>query len=412
MLRMLGTEQEAEGASGATPADPRAETVLRRKALAGRPVSDSPKAGAERAVKLAFARAGQAVPGLDLRVDSLTDNRRALAELLDLIPDQALLAVLEGPAEGLGLVAMTQPVLSGIVEVQTTGRLAPGEHQARKPTRTDAAMTADLIDTALSELEQELSETPEVTWAGGFRYASFLDDARPLGLLLEEIAYRVFVASVSLGNGARTGEMLVVFPAEGRGPGPIVAASAETQQDDGARAEWARELEEAVMGAEATLCGVLYRLRLPLSAVLALKAGDSIPIPAAQLDRIEVEGVDGRHVAVARLGQNRGMRALRLTRPPQSEGAGDRMADAPSAETGFAGGALPEPGGGSLGGAAGPLPGTLPAPDPLDDLLPAELPMAEPLGLDGLSDALPLPEPLAMEEDGDLPPMARAMGGL
>ena len=53
----------------------------------------------------------------------------------------------------------------------------------RKPTRTDAAMVAGLIDAALAGLEQALLQEADLVWAGGFRYASFLDDARPIGLL-------------------------------------------------------------------------------------------------------------------------------------------------------------------------------------------------------------------------------------
>ncbi len=38
-----------------------------------------------------------------------------------------------------------------------------------------------------------------------------------------------------------------------------------------------------------------------------------IPLTGAALDRIAVTGLDGQGVALARLGQHRGMRALRLS---------------------------------------------------------------------------------------------------
>ena len=193
------SESEQEGATG------QARSALRRKAVAGRPAGEGAGLRPERAVRMALARAGQGVPGLDLRITELTDGRHVLAELLDMIPDHALLAMLEGPAEGLGLVAVAPPVLSGIVEVQTTGRLAKDERPPRKPTRTDAAMTVGLVDQALTELNEELADTSDIVWAGGFHFASFLDDPRPLGLLLEDIAYRVFTVTVTLGDGGRNG---------------------------------------------------------------------------------------------------------------------------------------------------------------------------------------------------------------
>ena len=45
---------------------------------------------------------------------------------------------------------------------------------------------------------------------------------------------------------------------------------------------------------------------------MALQAGDLVPLSRAQLDRVTLEGVDGRPLGLGRLGQNRGMRALRL----------------------------------------------------------------------------------------------------
>lgn len=370
--------------------------VLRRKAGAGRPAQGDLPAGPERALRRALARAGQEVPGLDLSVGDVADHRRALAELLDLLPDHALLAVIEGPEEGLGLVVLSAPVLAGIVEMLTTGHLAKDDRPARKPTRTDAAMTAGQIDRMLQELEEELSETPDLVWAGGFRFASFLDDPRPLGLLLEDVSYRVFTAGVSLGRGARHGEIVLVFPAEGRGPMPRRAgAEAPAPEEDRGHA-WAQALEQAVMSTQADLAAVLHRMRVPLSAVLGFKPGDQIPVPSAQLDRIALEALDGRRVASGRLGQNRGMRAVRLTQ--SQAGRDEDSGQAPSALTAPRAGrpadAAPQP------GAMPPDPGT---PDPgLHDVaaldlaamdLPAldfDLPQIDPL--DPLADlAGPLP---------------------
>jgi flagellar motor switch protein FliM len=421
-------ESEQEGATG------QARSALRRKAVAGRPAGEGAGLRPERAVRMALARAGQGVPGLDLRITELTDGRHVLAELLDMIPDHALLAMLEGPAEGLGLVAVAPPVLSGIVEVQTTGRLAKDERPPRKPTRTDAAMTVGLVDQALTELNEELADTSDIVWAGGFHFASFLDDPRPLGLLLEDIAYRVFTVTVTLGDGGRNGAILLALPAEGRGAVPAQAASASAEPDERAHKEWTRALEDAVMAAEAEVSAVLHRLRVPLSAVMQLAEGDMIPVPAEQLERIELEAIDGRRLGAGRLGQNRGMRAVRLTLTPQSRGSGTAM-DMPGASMDAAPLVAPEAGGGlpSLGlGEADPLPEPgllLPLPGDDGGALPMAMPMGDGLGddmgglqIDGLGEGLdlPLPEPMGIAlpdpldplDDPlvDLPPMAKAAG--
>jgi hypothetical protein len=47
--------------------------------------------------------------------------------------------------------------------------------------------------------------------------------------------------------------------------------------------------------------------------VVGLAVGDQLVLNAAALDKISLEGLDGRKMAEGRLGQNRGLRAVRLT---------------------------------------------------------------------------------------------------
>ncbi len=154
--------------------------VLRRKlARAGAAGSDGGP-GADHGWRLAFARGARDGAGLMVDVVSMSVARRSLAELLELPPERALLALLDGPQGGLGLMALSAEVMSALIEMQTTGRVSAAPVLSRKPTRTDAAMVAGVVDRALEELESILAEEADLIWAGGFRYASFLEDPRPL----------------------------------------------------------------------------------------------------------------------------------------------------------------------------------------------------------------------------------------
>jgi flagellar motor switch protein FliM len=270
---------------------------------------------------MAFARASNASMALLADVGRMTSERRTPAELLELCPEHGLIAVLEGPAEGLGILVLSPPVLAGMIEVQMMGRVSSHPVMSRKPTRTDAAMVAGFIDRALEDLELALAEDADLVWAGGFRYASFLDDPRPLGLLLDDTPLRVLSAEVSLSNGAKSGPVLLALPADGRGPRPVRLA----QQDPAAASEaaFAQALADQVMAAQSQLHAVLHRVTIPLSAVMGLKPGDLMPLPMAAIDRILVEGLDGRQLATGRLGQNRGMRAVRLV--PASAGGAEAI---------------------------------------------------------------------------------------
>lgn len=286
------------------------QSILRKKAAHAAANAAQGGPGADRTWRVALARAARDAMALGLEVTRLTQSRVSLTELLELPPDRALIAVLEGPAQGLGLLAISAPLLAAMTEIQTIGRVSLLAPPPRKSTRTDAAMVAGFIDTALAGLEVALADEADLVWAGGFRYASFLDDPRPLGLLLEDIAYRVLSAEVSVEGGARLGQILMALPAEGRGLRPQMIAGA--LPDAIAGRAFAADLADQVEGARCVLQAVFHRLPQPLSAVMALQVGDILPMGVASVDRIGLEGLDGIRIAEGRLGQNRGMRAVRL----------------------------------------------------------------------------------------------------
>lgn len=285
--------------------------VIRRKLVAGRvdPVEGSP--GADRAWRLALARAARDLLKLPLDIVSLTLERRSLAELLELPPERALIGVLDGPAQAMGLWVADPAVLAALIEVQTLGRVSHLAPAPRKPTRTDAAMVAEFVDATLKALETGLAEEGDLQWAGGFRYASFLDDPRPLGLLLEDEAYRVLRADVSLAGGVKTGAIVLALPAEGRGEAPAAPPATATDPEPGPT--FGDLLADRLNGADSQMEAVLARLTLPIATMMALRPGEVLPLPMAAIDRITLEGIDGRRLAMGKLGQNRGMRAVRLT---------------------------------------------------------------------------------------------------
>ncbi|MEO6298024.1 MAG: FliM/FliN family flagellar motor switch protein [Paracoccaceae bacterium] len=293
--------------------------IIRRKVVAAKAELAEGGPGADRGWRLALARAARDCLKLDLDVVALGLDRRSLGELMELPQPRSLIGVLEGPGEGLGVIVLSPQVMTGFIEAQTTGRLKATEVPPRRPTRTDAAMVVAVIDAALSGLETALAEEADLFWAGGFRYASFLDDPRPLGLLLDDEAYKVLRAEVSLAEGMRGGEILLALPAEGRGLRP--AGKLQTGVPDDPGPVFAQALAERVQGAQCRLDAVLARLTMSLADVIALTDGAVLPLPQSALDRISLEGSDGRRLAEGRLGQNRGMRAIRLN----AEMSGDTL---------------------------------------------------------------------------------------
>ncbi|MFN3844666.1 MAG: FliM/FliN family flagellar motor switch protein [Paracoccaceae bacterium] len=284
--------------------------MLRKKLLAGQQIAAEGGPGADRAWRLSFARAVRDMMQVQVDFVGLSLNRVSLTELLDLPPDRALILMLEGPEEGLGLLVLSPELLSAMIEVLTIGKCGMQVPDPRKPTRTDAAMLSPLADLALANLEEALAEDGDLIWTSGFRYASFIEEARSLALLLEDMAYRTLTAKVAVAQGARVGDMILVLPADGRGRKPRLNARAVP--DSVARPAFSAALAARVDTAPCQLEAVLARVSMPLADVMALSVDAILPLPEATLDQISIEGLDGRRVTDGKLGQHRGMRAVRL----------------------------------------------------------------------------------------------------
>ncbi|MCX7289041.1 MAG: FliM/FliN family flagellar motor switch protein [Rhodobacterales bacterium] len=286
--------------------------VLRRKIDRARQPQIDGAPGADRGWRLALARATRDAMGLDIDFRRLDVTRASLAEILDLAPDRALVALLDGPRGGLGVLMLDPKVTAALIEMQTLGRLSAQPAPLRKPTRIDAAMVAGVVDRALLGLDEALLDEADRYWAAGFRYASYLDEVRPLGLLLEEEVYRVLDAEITLGvagsAASRTGGVILILPAMGRGD-RLVAAPDASQNGPHL---FTAALAAQVVQADCRLDAVIGRLTLPIRQILALQTGDVLALPHAALDAVTVEALDGRRLARARLGQNRGMRALKI----------------------------------------------------------------------------------------------------
>lgn len=260
----------------------------------------------ERIWSLALARAVQEEMSVALRLTGFRLERCSLGELVERLPEVALICALdEGAGEATGVAVLDAVLMAGMVEAMTTGVVTPADRGAgRRPTRTDAALLAPVLDRALVALEAGAGEAGLADLARGFRFAATVDGARGLSLLLEDVPYRLLAAEADIGAGARQGTVLLAIP-EGRAVGGLLAAAA-TDSD------FSAQLAHQVGGAEARLDAVLLRLTLPLGTVMGLQVGQELSLPRADIARIFFEGLDGRRVATGKLGRNGSLRAVRL----------------------------------------------------------------------------------------------------
>lgn len=308
------------------------EPVLRRKVVRprSRPAIDGEQSMLARALPRAAVRALSAGCGLTAQPGALSERGVTLAEGLDRLSEDGFLALLSGADGGApGLLVLDTGLFSALVEAMTLGRLGAAPPAApRRPTATDAALLGALIDRLLAELDRGLAEAGLDAGAegGGWRMARAVGDQRLLGAILDEGGYRLAEVPLALsaagapGSAPRSGRLALLLPdpdsaraaaPPGRAPAAAPAATPDTL---------GQGIEAAVQGAPAVLTAVLGRVALPLEQALLLAVGQRLELSIAALEEVELVGLDARAYAWARLGQTRGMRAVRITLLADSAG--------------------------------------------------------------------------------------------
>jgi len=276
-------------------------SAMRRKAGVGRPPPDVQPMSPTKALRLAAAKAAEDSIGLVMQVTHVAEERSSILRLPEQLPDDALLSLLEGPDNAYGLAVFDRNVVSAVVEQQTTGKVLKLPPEERAPTATDAVMCTEITDHILSLFETNVAEVADPPHVEGFRVAAQLREARSISIAFEDVPYRVYRISVSLGRGVREGEILLVFPYARATPKPV----------PGAPNNFGRDFQAVVMTSEARLDTVLHRIRLPLADVMSLEVGMVLSIPRSAVSKVELRA-DDRLVSRAQLGQINGKRAVRL----------------------------------------------------------------------------------------------------
>jgi flagellar motor switch protein FliM len=297
------------------------EPVLRRKVLRPRGRAEVRPAGSALAGLLprSVVRAISAGAGLTAQTGTVTDRRLPLAEALDVIDVDGFLALLGRSGQpGAGALAiLDQTLFATLVEALTVGRLGPAALAPRRPTATDAALLGAVIDRLLAELDRALREAgaADPDSPGPWHLARGLTESRLLGAILDEGMYQLVDIAVALpegaGGGLRHGQLALLLPVAGPPaqavPSPAVAAVAAPASEGPVPG-----IEAVIGAAPAMLRAVLGRVVLPLDRALGLAVGQRLELPLAALEEVELVGPDGQAHATARLGQSRGMRAVRI----------------------------------------------------------------------------------------------------
>ncbi|MCQ0968870.1 FliM/FliN family flagellar motor C-terminal domain-containing protein (plasmid) [Paracoccus sp. TK19116] len=282
-----------------------------------------------RAAATAIARAGEDLYGLPVQPLTVVPDGITLAEMAEILPDQALFAVVEGPQEALGVVALDPEAVTALIEVQALGRVTGRPVETRRRTRSDAMICAEFVNRALTELQAEIDGLEGFENYAGFRYASHLDDPRPLLLMLEDVNYRALRMRLRVGDdrARREIEIVVALPerraiaalpspvtatANGLAPAAQPAARAGATAPEKAASNASGPLAAQLQDAPIELLGVLCRRKISLGELRTLAPGRMIALPRVSLHDARLETRQGQVIAQGKLGEADGCHALRI----------------------------------------------------------------------------------------------------
>jgi flagellar motor switch protein FliM len=264
-------------------------------------------AGLEPAVGRAVARTSNAFEGLLAETSEISiDWDRRLADALDVLPEQRLLAVLEGGAQTRALCVLENTIVDALIEVQTTGSVDAQTGAARPTTKIDAAIARDFIDFLLSHLGHELTIAgAERDLAVAYRFGTHLSDTRTLPLLLADGGFHIVRMRLSMGQGAKSGAILMAFPVTG-GAGDTVPEPAKRETTQAWRDAMDAAIKRVVVPTEV----VLLQRVLSLAEIDNLRVGDLLSFTSRELAEVRLNAQTGQTLVRGRLGQQQGQRAI------------------------------------------------------------------------------------------------------
>ncbi len=259
-----------------------------------------------RALRRGLAQASAHVAGPAMAVIGATENSFPRDLLSAHLEEQRLMLVLGEPGGLTAAICIDRRATAAMIRYQTMGEVGSQPPDDRPFTDTDAALLAPLAEQVLAEAGALLGEAEDWLCLQKYRFESRQEKLSDLALVLGQEHYRLCELVVDIGHGACQGQITVALTDH--------VEEQEAQPSKAASQPAGLESNFGLMRTELRV--VLTRLHVPLSALSGLKPGDALPLKCCPLDEAELLTIDGRVVARARLGQCRGMRALRLNETP------------------------------------------------------------------------------------------------
>lgn len=267
--------------------------------------ADPPKSGPTDmdVLSRAMRRAADFVVGMPVQLKGGEASEVSLVELAAQLNEQDLTMMLIGRDGARAIMTCDGPMVSALIEMSTIGHVTTANSVARRMTRTDVALITPFLGQVLVEVSGGDADVPVTSLMLGYDEMTRVLDVSTVELIMPQVQYHVYDLSLELGQGSKTGRVMLCLPKR--------ASQNEKVAQDTAK-NWKASVEATVLDLPSQLDAVLHTVSMPLSEVRAFVVGDMIKMAASSLKTVQVRGLDSQTITTARLGQVHGTRALCL----------------------------------------------------------------------------------------------------
>jgi flagellar motor switch protein FliM len=287
------------------------QSTMRRKTQAGRALHQSRTVSVLKALRLSLSKVGNDLFELPLATLGATQDIVGNDACTQVFQDDHLLILLDGPAGTRGAVMLDPVLVGGLIQQQTMGAVQPVKQDgpARVMTATDATLIEPMINMLLERAAPLPESEEERCLLTGFKFGAKAQDVRLLMLALDADEFHILRFTLDLAKGARQGELLFCLPVPP--PPPKVAVHDPDDRENGTSGA-GKTLCENVLTLKADLVVSLTQIQLSIRAAGALRVGQVLDLGMVSFDDAQVRTRQGRVLGRGVLGQQDGMRALRL----------------------------------------------------------------------------------------------------
>ena len=301
-------EQAGEGIAAKMSAE-QMTSLMQRKARTGREAYAERAMTLGRALRLTAAKQADQLMGMAMNALGVTRRTIGGGEIKEVLDASALMLLMDGPDNQVGVAMLDPALVAGLIQQQTTGKVAPFAQDAahRSCTATDATLCAPFVVGLIVNAAKLAEDAADQNLLEGYRFGVWAKETRQTQMALDKPEYEMIEVTLDLAGGASAGKLHLILPHPQEAP-------VEETQDDSRRAATRSTvtLSDTVFGLQAEMTIALTRVSIPLQVVSDLKIGDLLDINVKSMAQALVLDANGSVVSPGTLGQIDGMRALQV----------------------------------------------------------------------------------------------------